>query len=77
MVILDEPNANLDSDGEAALAECVRELKERKRTAILITHRVGLVRASDHVATMHEGQMTGVQTAAEFLARQMPAAVAA
>ena len=77
VVILDEPNANLDSDGEAALAECVRELKERKRTAILITHRVGLVRASDHVATMHEGQMTGVQTAAEFLARQMPAAVAA
>ena len=75
VVILDEPNANLDSDGEAALTDCVRELKERKRTVVMITHRIGLVRASDHVATMEEGKMMGVQTAAEFLARQMPAAV--
>ncbi len=77
VVILDEPNANLDSEGEAALTECVRGLKERKRTVVMITHRVGLVRASDHVATMDAGVMTGVQTAAEFLARQMPAAVPA
>ena len=77
VVILDEPNANLDSEGEAALTDCVRALKERGRTVVLISHRVGLVRASDHVATMHEGRMTGVQTAAEFLASQAPAAVAA
>ena len=75
VVILDEPNANLDSEGEAALTDCVRELKARKRTVVMVTHRVGLVRASDHVATMDAGKMTGVQTAAEFMARQMPTAV--
>ncbi len=72
VVILDEPNANLDSDGEAALAACVRDLKQRDRTVVMITHRIGLVRISDHVATMSDGQMTGVQTGAEFLARQTP-----
>jgi ATP-binding cassette subfamily C protein len=76
LVILDEPNANLDSEGEAALTECVLELKARKRTVVMVTHRVGLVRVSDHVATMSEGRMTGVLPAAEFLTRQMPAVVA-
>ena len=75
VVILDEPNANLDSEGEAALTDCVHELKARKRTVVLITHRVGLVRASDYVATMDAGKMTGVQTATAFMAGQVPAAV--
>lgn len=76
VVVLDEPNANLDSAGEAALTDCVLGMKERKRTVIMITHRIGLVRVSDHVATMEEGKMVGVQTASEFLTRQMPAVVA-
>ena len=75
VIILDEPNANLDSDGEAALAACVQDLKARKRTVVMITHRVGLVRISDHVATMSEGQMTGVLPAAEFLSQQGPMVV--
>ena len=77
VVILDEPNANLDSEGEAALHDCVLALKQQKRTVVMVTHRLGLVRISDHVATMKDGQMTGVQRAAEFLAAQMPTAVAA
>jgi ATP-binding cassette subfamily C exporter for protease/lipase len=76
LVVLDEPNANLDSEGEAALTECVLELKQRKRTVVMITHRIGLVRISDYVATMADGQMTGVQRAAEFMAQQTPAVVA-
>jgi ATP-binding cassette subfamily C exporter for protease/lipase len=75
VVILDEPNTNLDSDGEAALTDCAREMKERKRTVIMITHRIGLVRVSDRVATMEDGKMMGVQTAAEFLTQQMQAVV--
>ena len=77
VVMLDEPNANLDAEGEAALHDCVLALKQQKRTVVMVTHRLGLVRISDHVATMKEGQMTGVQRAAEFLAAQMPTAVAA
>ncbi|MGE4047645.1 MAG: type I secretion system permease/ATPase [Acetobacteraceae bacterium] len=76
VVVLDEPNANLDSDGDAALTECVLELKERKRTVVMVTHRAGLVRISDFVGTMNEGRMTGVQRASEFMAQQTPAIVA-
>jgi len=76
VVVLDEPNANLDSDGEAALTECVLELKQRKRTVVMVTHRAGLVRISDYVATMQDGAMTGVQRAAEFMVGQTPAVVA-
>jgi PrtD family type I secretion system ABC transporter len=76
LLVLDEPNANLDSEGEAALTECVLDLKQRKRTVVMITHRIGLVRISDYVATMADGQMTGVQRASEFMVRQTPAVVA-
>jgi ATP-binding cassette subfamily C protein/ATP-binding cassette subfamily C exporter for protease/lipase/ATP-binding cassette subfamily C protein EexD len=76
LLVLDEPNANLDTEGEAALTDCVLELKQRKRTVVMITHRIGLVRISDYVATMADGQLTGVQRAAEFMARQTPAVVA-
>ena len=76
VVVLDEPNANLDQDGDAALTDCVLALKALKRTVVMVTHRIGLVRISDYVATMSEGQMTGVQRAAEFMAKQTPAIVA-
>lgn len=76
VVVLDEPNANLDTEGEAALTDCVLELKQRKCTVVMITHRIGLVRISDYVATMTDGQMVGVQRASEFMAQLAPTAVA-
>ena len=44
LVVLDEPNANLDDAGEAALVQAVRDLKARGRTVFLITHRPALSR---------------------------------
>ena len=76
VVVMDEPNANLDSDGEAALTECVLDLKKRKRTVVMVTHRAGLVRISDYVATMRDGALTGVQRATEFMAQQTADVVA-
>jgi ATP-binding cassette, subfamily C, bacterial len=76
VVILDEPNANLDTEGEAALAQCVLDLKQRKRTVVMITHRLGLIRVSDHVATMERGRVVNVTRAGEFLVQQTPALVA-
>ena len=39
LVVLDEPSSNLDSDGDAALADCVTQLKARGTTVVIISHR--------------------------------------
>jgi len=41
--VLDEPNANLDGDGEAALLRAIRDAKARGAIVILITHRAGML----------------------------------
>lgn len=57
LVVLDEPNSNLDGPGEEALIACMHELKERGTTVILITHRPNLVMHLDHAAVLKEGAL--------------------
>jgi PrtD family type I secretion system ABC transporter len=47
LVILDEPTAHLDGEGEEALAMALRDLKSRRTTTILITHRPSLLQNAD------------------------------
>ena len=54
-VVLDEPNANLDRDGEAALLEAIQALKERKVTLVVIAHRPGILQHVDKVLALREG----------------------
>ena len=55
LIVLDEPNSNLDDQGEAALAETVRRLKARKRTVVIVTHRMTTLAVADSILVMHEG----------------------
>ena len=55
LVVLDEPNANLDDVGEAALVRTVQELKAKGRTVFLITHRPGIVAVADRVLILRNG----------------------
>jgi len=55
LVVMDEPNSNLDDAGEVALLEALQGLKERRRTTFVITHRVGVLRAADRVVVMVDG----------------------
>jgi ATP-binding cassette subfamily C exporter for protease/lipase len=57
LVVLDEPNANLDETGEAALAALVRQLKLEGRTVLLITHRPAILAAADRLITLREGRI--------------------
>jgi len=55
LVVLDEPNANLDDVGELALVRTVQELKAKGRTVFLITHRPGIVAVADRLLILRNG----------------------
>jgi ABC-type protease/lipase transport system fused ATPase/permease subunit len=55
LIVLDEPNANLDGDGEAALLQAIRDAKSRGAIVILIAHRAGLLSVCDKVLVLHDG----------------------
>ena len=57
LVVLDEPNANLDDVGEAALNQTVRELKAKGKTVFLITHRPGAINLADRLLLLRDGQV--------------------
>lgn len=57
LVVLDEPNANLDDVGEGALMQAVRELKAKGRTVILISHRPGAVAVADQLLVLRDGRV--------------------
>jgi len=57
IVVLDEPNSNLDDVGERALVVAISELKKRGTTVVLITHRPAILGITDKIAYMREGQL--------------------
>lgn len=57
LLVLDEPNANLDDAGDAALLAALRTLKEEKRTAFVVTHRVNVLALADAVMVLAGGTM--------------------
>ena len=57
IVILDEPNANLDQAGEMALAAAVRELKERGTTLMIVGHRPSTLAQVDKVLFLKDGRV--------------------
>lgn len=69
MVILDEPNANLDSVGEESLMAAIAKLREMNKTVVFVTHKVGLVGAADYVLVLGNGTMKSFGGRAEVMQR--------
>jgi ABC-type protease/lipase transport system fused ATPase/permease subunit len=65
--VLDEPNSNLDTDGEAALLEAVRRLKAESRTVVVVTHRTSLLAAMDKVMLLREGMIEKIGLMSEVM----------
>jgi ATP-binding cassette subfamily C protein len=57
LVILDEPNAHLDAEGEAALAQAITKIRNREGIAIVIAHRPAALATVDQVLIMANGQV--------------------
>ncbi len=75
LVVLDEPNANLDPDGEHALLEALRKLKQRQVTVVIVTHRLSLTAEIDKVLKLRDGRVDAFGPRADVLAKALqPAA---
>ena len=57
MVVLDEPNSNLDSVGEIALQNALTSLRQRGAIVIIVAHRPAVLFCVDHILMMAEGHM--------------------
>jgi ATP-binding cassette subfamily C exporter for protease/lipase len=55
-VVLDEPNANLDVEGNHALLELLQHLKEAGTTVVIITHKKDILKYSDRILVMKGGK---------------------
>ncbi|KAA2215000.1 type I secretion system permease/ATPase [Teichococcus oryzae] len=71
LVVLDEPNSNLDGDSEAALQRALEGLKARGCTVVLVSHRPQLVQGVDKVLLLKDGAVEMFGPRAEVLKRLM------
>lgn len=57
LIILDEPNANLDSEGEEALFQTINELKAKGKTILFVSHKMSLVSLAEKALILADGRM--------------------
>jgi len=55
LVVLDEPNSNLDEQGEAALEKALLRLKQKQATVIIVTHRSSVLSRVDKLMILNDG----------------------
>src|SRR3954470_21699000 len=71
LIVLDEPNSNLDGDSEAALTQALERLKAQSTTVVLVSHRPTLVQGVDKVLLLKDGAMEMFGPRAEVLRHLM------
>nr|WP_143486050.1 type I secretion system permease/ATPase [Pseudomonas sp. PA15(2017)] len=57
LIVLDEPNSNLDSVGEAALARAIEQMKTQGSTVVLVTHRTSTLAQADKLLVLNAGRV--------------------
>ncbi|WP_298106455.1 type I secretion system permease/ATPase [Bradyrhizobium sp.] len=69
LVVLDEPNANLDTDGEIALGRAILILRKSKSIVIVISHRPSVIAALDMALVLYQGRSIAFGSCQEIFAR--------
>jgi ATP-binding cassette, subfamily C, bacterial PrsD len=72
LVVLDEPNSNLDSEGERALTRAIAGVRARGGIVVVIAHRPAVLQAVDHLLVLNEGRMQTFGTTAAILPMLTP-----
>ena len=71
-LVLDEPNSNLDRDGDVALLETLNELKAAKITVVIITHRPSILTHVDSITVLSHGRVEMSGPRDEVMAKLTP-----
>jgi ATP-binding cassette subfamily C protein len=66
LVVLDEPNSNLDAPGERALTAAIEGVRRRRGIAVVIAHRPSAIAAVDHVLILNEGRVQALGPREKF-----------
>jgi ATP-binding cassette subfamily C protein len=79
LIVLDEPNSNLDAEGEAALTEAIKSARQRGAICIVVAHRPSALAALDQLLVLYAGQAQAFGPKDEVLNKlvQHPAATGA
>jgi PrtD family type I secretion system ABC transporter len=67
LIVLDEPTSNLDSEGEAAVSRAIEELKQKRRTVVVIAHRLNLLITTDALMVLQKGVITQFGKTSEIM----------
>ena len=70
LVVLDEPNSNLDAEGEASLTSAVMGVRARGGIAVVIAHRPSALAAVDMVGIIQAGKLAAFGPKSEILSKQ-------
>jgi ATP-binding cassette subfamily C exporter for protease/lipase len=83
LIVLDEPNSNLDDIGEIALTQAIIRLRQMRKTVILISHRPSIIRETNKLLVLRDGMVSAfgptdqvLKDLAQFKAQQEAQAAA-
>jgi ATP-binding cassette subfamily C protein len=77
LVVLDEPNSNLDSEGEEALTRAILGVRERQGIIVVVAHRPSAIAGVDRLLMMNQGRVQAMGPKDEVLSKvlQRPLAI--